>query len=100
MRQATFWKSWEALAHTLVYDATILAGTQTGKPFPAARWARLAVPTLVMDGGESPKFMHTAAQALADMRPAVVRRRTLAGQTHAVDVELLASVLVEFFSSD
>jgi Helix-turn-helix domain len=34
----------------------ILEGMQTGGPLPAERWAALAVPTLVIDGGDSPHF--------------------------------------------
>ncbi len=98
MRQAPFWRGWENLAHTLAYDATILEGTMTGKPLPADRWATITAPTLVIDGGASPPFMHTGAQALADLLP-TGQRRTLQGQTHAVDVEILADTLTEFFTT-
>jgi pimeloyl-ACP methyl ester carboxylesterase len=98
MRQAPFWQGLERLASTLAYDAAIMEGTQTGGPLPRDRWAGLTVPTLVMDGGASPPFMHSAAQALADLLPDG-RRRTLAGQTHAVDPVVLADVVAEFFTS-
>ena len=42
--------------------------------------------------------MHSAAQALADLLPDG-RRRTLAGQTPAVDPVVLADVVAEFFTS-
>ncbi len=51
-----------------------------------------------MDDGASPRFMHSAAQALADLLPAG-RRRILPGQTHAVDPEVLADAVAEFFTS-
>ncbi len=96
IRNSPFWAQWEASAHTLVYDFTILAGTMSGRPLPACRWAALTAPTLVMDGGASPANMHSGAQALADLLPNV-QRRTLPGQTHDVDVEVLTGVLTEFF---
>lgn len=65
MRQAPFWAGWQALAHTLAYDAAILDGTMTGQPLLDSRWAALTVPTLVIDGGASPPMMHSGAQALA-----------------------------------
>ena len=43
----------EAVAHTLPYD-TRSWGTTSGVPLPAARWATVTTPTLVIDGGESP----------------------------------------------
>ncbi len=64
---------------------------------PADRLASLTVPTLVIDGGASPAFMQSAAQAVALALPNA-RRRTLEGQTHEVAPEALAPVLVEFFS--
>jgi pimeloyl-ACP methyl ester carboxylesterase len=99
MRHAPFWAQWEALAPTLRYDAEILEGTQAGRPLPAERWAALTVPTLVLDGGDSPEFMHSGAQALADLKPRVITRHTLPGQTHAVDVHTLADVLTEYFAA-
>jgi pimeloyl-ACP methyl ester carboxylesterase len=97
MRDSPYWAQWEAMAHTLVYDATILAGTMSGRPLPAGRWASVTAPTLVMDGGASPAQMHSAAQALADLLP-TAERRTLPGQTYDVDVQVLTGVLTDFFS--
>jgi pimeloyl-ACP methyl ester carboxylesterase len=99
MRNAPFWGQWEALAHTLRYDGLILEGTQAARPLPTERWADLNVQTLVMDGGDSPQFMHSAAQALVDLHPDLVQRRTLPGQTHAVDVDALAEVVIPFFEA-
>jgi hypothetical protein len=41
--------------------------------------------------------MRQGAQALADILPNA-QRRTLEGQTHAVDPQALAPLLVEFFA--
>ncbi|HEY1322697.1 MAG TPA: alpha/beta hydrolase, partial [Streptosporangiaceae bacterium] len=69
MRQAPVWQDFEAVAHTLRYDALFMDGTLTGGPLPAGRWADVSVPALVIDGGASPAFMHNAADALAALLP-------------------------------
>ncbi len=52
-----------------------------------------------MDGGDSPTWMRNSVQAVADVLPNA-RHRTLAGQTHAVSPDVLAPILVEFFSGE
>jgi len=96
MRHAPFWIAMQSLAHTLPYDGAVIGDTMSGGPLPTHRWANLAIPALVLDGGASPQMMHDGAQALADLLP-TVQRRTLPGQTHAVDVEVLARALNDFF---
>ncbi|SRR6266545_7282902 len=64
--------------------------------FTVFTYDRRTVPTLVIDGGESPAYMHHGTQALADVLPHA-RRRTLEGQDHGAAPEVLAPVLVEFF---
>lgn len=63
------WGKGKAMAHTMVYDLTILEGTQDGKPLPASRWASAKMQTLVMAGSKSEKFFHTGAKAVADALP-------------------------------
>lgn len=84
-----------AMGHTLLYDAAAL-GDESAIPHDKA--ARVSVPTLVMDGGASFPFMHTAAVALAKAMPNG-EQRTLDGQTHDVQPEALAPVLIDFFKS-
>ncbi len=98
MRNEPFWTTFEAVAPTLVYDVTITKDCMSGRPLQAGQWASVRVPTLVIDGGASPAFMHTGAQALADVLPNALRR-TLEGQEHDVSPEVLAPVLDEFFAS-
>lgn len=98
MRQAPVWPEFEAVAHTLRYDALFMDGTLTGGPLPGGRWAGVTVPVLVIDGGASPDYMHNAASALADLLPDA-GRRTIEGQQHDVDPALLAPVLREFFTN-
>src|SRR5713226_8400082 len=94
MRNAPFWPMVEAVAHTLIYDTTIMGDNNS---LPTERVASVTVPTLVIDGGASPVWMHNAAQAVADVLPNA-QRRTLEGQTHDVAPEGLAPVLEEFFA--
>lgn len=97
MRQEPFWPAFEAVAHTLAHDGAFIADTMSGSPLPLKRWASVAVPTLVMDGGASPTWARNAAQTLADVLPHA-QRRTLEGQTHDVAPEALAPVLAAFFA--
>jgi pimeloyl-ACP methyl ester carboxylesterase len=97
MRGAPFWPAFEAVAHTLAYDGAIVAATMSGKPLPTDRWASVTIPTLVVDGDASPAWARNAVRALVDVLPAA-RRRTLEGQTHQVDPEVLAPVLEEFYA--
>lgn len=91
MRYAPFWPAQEALAHKLIYDAAIVGDYS----LPTERVTFVTVPTLVIDGGETPWLSH-AAQAVADALPNV-QRHTLKGQPHNVDPEAIAPVLAEFF---
>jgi len=97
MRQAPVWPMFEAVAPTLAYDAAAM-GEDRIAPFRRAAYVK--VPALVMDGGanlETMPFMHKSATALAR----AIRhgqQRTLEGQTHDVNLEVLAPVLVEFFT--
>jgi pimeloyl-ACP methyl ester carboxylesterase len=95
MRQTPIWSMFEAVAPTLAYDNAIMGDGSV----PTERMASVTVPTLVIDGGASPAFMHNAAQATADTLPNA-QRRTLEGQTHDVAPEVLAPVLEEFYKSD
>jgi pimeloyl-ACP methyl ester carboxylesterase len=94
LRQAPIWPAFESVAPTLAYDDAIMGDGSV----PTGLLESVAAPVLVMDGGESPAFMHDAARAVADSLPNA-QRRTLQGQTHDVDPEVLAPVLAGFFNS-
>jgi pimeloyl-ACP methyl ester carboxylesterase len=94
MRQTPIWPLFEVVAPTLAYDDAIMGdGT-----VPIERLAAIAVPTLVMAGAASPAFMLDTAQAVARALPNA-QLRTLEGQTHDVAPEVLAPMLVEFFTA-
>jgi hypothetical protein len=90
------WPMWEAVAPTIAYDAAAMGEDAS---VPTERAAGLAMPALVMDGGASYPFMHTTAMAFAQAMP-YGQQRTLEGQTHEVAVEVIAPILVEFFTSN
>jgi pimeloyl-ACP methyl ester carboxylesterase len=94
MHNTPMWEALEAVAHTLIYDVTIMG---CNNALPTERVASVTVPRLVIDGGASPAWMHHAAQAVADTLPNA-QRRTLPGQTHGVAAEAIAPVLEEFFA--
>jgi pimeloyl-ACP methyl ester carboxylesterase len=93
MRQHPMWPMWEAIEHTLAYEAAVLGYDAS---VPTERAASLSVPTLIMDGEMSYPFMHVTATALAKAMPHA-QHRTLEGQIHEVAAEAIAPVLVEFF---
>jgi pimeloyl-ACP methyl ester carboxylesterase len=97
MHDAPFWAELEKVAPTIAYDAAFMEGTMQGTPLPTERWAAISAPTLVLDGGASDAFMHTGADALAELLPDA-ERRTLKGQTHDVAPDVLAAELADFFS--
>jgi pimeloyl-ACP methyl ester carboxylesterase len=95
MRQHPMWPMWEAVGLTLAYDAAAMGEDAS---VPTKRAARVAVPTLIMNGSESYPFTHATAKALANAIPNA-QHRTLEGQTHDVAAEVLAPVLLEFFNA-
>jgi pimeloyl-ACP methyl ester carboxylesterase len=92
LRHAPFRPALEAIAHTLVYDASVV-GDLT---LPAAALRSIKMPTLVVYGGESPAFMGNAAKALAAALPNG-EVRALEGQTHDLAPKALGPVLIDFF---
>jgi pimeloyl-ACP methyl ester carboxylesterase len=102
MRQAPFWPLMEAVAPTLVYDATVMFG----RDFTPQKelLEQIAVPVLALSGdvdmlpGVDTSFMAKAAQAIAKMVPHG-KYQLLKGQTHDVDAEVIAPVLSQFYSS-
>jgi pimeloyl-ACP methyl ester carboxylesterase len=93
-RSEPWWAATEALAHTLAYDARIMADYS----IPADRAANVKVPALVVAGGADMPWMRETAKALADAIPNG-QVRFLDGQGHNVDMTVLGPVLKEFFAS-
>jgi pimeloyl-ACP methyl ester carboxylesterase len=78
MRTEPVWGWFSGLAHTLPYDLALGGGLP-----PSGRLAKIAVPTLVIGGGTSPRWFRSAARAVAEIVPDA-RYETLEGQDHGV----------------
>ena len=98
MREQPVWPAFEAVAHTLAYDAAVMGDSREGRPLPAERTASVRVPTLVIVGSEAGDWARNAARALADALPQG-RTCTLEGQFHAVAPALLAEAVADFFAA-
>jgi pimeloyl-ACP methyl ester carboxylesterase len=94
LRHAPFRPGLEKMAHTLVYEMTLI----NDKTLLSGDMAAVNAPTLVIDGANSPPVMHHASQALAKGIPGA-QYRSLAGQDHNIVPEVLAPVIVEFLVS-
>ena len=91
------WSKLKAIAHTLPYDGAIVKNYQRGHALPADRWASVTMPTLVMVGGKSPRWMRNGTRALAAVLPNS-QYRTLEGEIHNLRAKVHAPVLAEWFN--
>lgn len=90
MRDTPEWPGLVAIAPTLVQDYAVMGDSTVPDTF-----ADIRVPTLIADGALTAPFLRDAARVLATTIPGA-RHVTLPGQTHAVAVEAIAPVLIEF----
>jgi pimeloyl-ACP methyl ester carboxylesterase len=95
MRNAPFWPRLESVAHTLIYDTTIMGDFKL-PPERTRKWASIQAPTLVMGGEESPASLQNAVRAVAAAVPGAALRM-LEGQTHDAAPEVIARQLLPFF---
>lgn len=93
LRHAPFRPALEAMAHTLVYDTTILGNGQ----LPMDRVRAIRCPTLAIAAGKAHAFMRETADALARALPDG-RAVVLENATHDLVPEVLAPVLLPFFA--
>ncbi|MDX3800132.1 alpha/beta hydrolase [Streptomyces sp. AK04-3B] len=92
-RRSPMWAGMEAVAPTLAYDDAVMGGG----PAPRERLASVRVPVLAVAGGASPPWLREAVRTVADAVPRGTFR-TLEGQSHMVDPNVLAPVLADFFA--
>jgi pimeloyl-ACP methyl ester carboxylesterase len=93
LRGAPFRPALEAMAHTLVYDVTILgAGAVSSEQL-----ANIRQPCLAIAGGASPPVMREVSAALARSLPNG-RSLILENATHEIEPAVLAPVLEHFFN--
>ena len=93
MRNAPFRPALDDMAHTLVYETTIMGDGALPADLPAS----VTMPTLVMDGGDSPDWMRHAARVLAGAVPNG-QHCSLEGQTHDLVPEAIGPVLRDFLA--
>jgi pimeloyl-ACP methyl ester carboxylesterase len=96
IRQAPFFPALEAMAHTVVYDAT-LSGRPYDRPTPEMR--AVSVPVLVLTGEDTWPILRKTAEALpallADARYVTVP----GGENHTIEPAATAVVVREFLTS-
>jgi hypothetical protein len=94
LRQAPFRPALEAIAHTLVYEATIL-----GDGLVRLELAReISTPLLAIVGEATTPFMIETTHAVADAAP-TGRSVVLQGQGHDIDPEAVGPVIEEFLGT-
>ncbi len=93
VKSGPMWPTLERMAHTLVYDDEVMGDSL----LPAERFAQVTMPTLVIDGAESPDWARASVQALVDALPHG-QRYSLAGHTHFLVPEAVAPVINQFLS--
>ncbi|MFF8034192.1 MULTISPECIES: alpha/beta fold hydrolase [unclassified Streptomyces] len=92
-RQSPLWAGMESMAQSLAYDDAVMGDGSV----PRELLSSIRVPVLSIAGDASPAWMREAARAIADAVPRGTYR-TLGGQTHMVEPDVLAPVLAEFFA--
>jgi pimeloyl-ACP methyl ester carboxylesterase len=95
MRNMPMWPALESVAHTLIYDTTLMGDFSLSTELTRLA-ASVRVPVLVMGGGASPVSLQLAVQAVAGAIPGA-QLRMLDGQTHEVAPDAIAPVLEAFF---
>ncbi|MCR8657709.1 alpha/beta fold hydrolase [Paenibacillus endoradicis] len=95
----TVWSRLMAVAHTLPYDAALLDGYMDGKSLPTDMWSTVTMPTLILEGTESPASLRHGAKALADVLPNVrlLSKKGL-GHTKKLNAKMISMELSAFFT--
>jgi pimeloyl-ACP methyl ester carboxylesterase len=93
MKRSPEWEAIRKIDFTLAYDYAVLGDGDVPEEIVNA----IRVPTLVMNGEKSMDFMGAAADRIAALVPQS-QRKPLKGQAHQAETEVMAPVLVEFFT--
>jgi pimeloyl-ACP methyl ester carboxylesterase len=92
MKKSPDWEGIRKIDFTLAYDYDVLGDGTVPEDIANA----IAVPTLVMDGEKSMDFMRPTATRIAKLIPNA-QHTTIKGQTHQVEAQAVAPLLIEFF---
>lgn len=93
LMDAPWVRALEPLARTLPYDIAVAAGG-----VPAGELAKVAIPVLVIGGGNSPAWFQRSVAEQAAAVPGA-RQMTLDGYDHNAPPEVLTPILAEFFTA-
>lgn len=93
-RRSPMWAGLEAIAPSLAHDDAVMGDGLV----PRERIASIGVPLLAVAGEASPRWLRAAVHDVAEAAPKGAYL-TLERQSHMVEPEVLAPVLVEFFGS-
>lgn len=88
MRLMPMWRKLERVAHTLPYDAALMAGFRV----PVERLERVRARVVILHGGKTDARLALAARGAAAAIPGA-RHREVPGQSHDVDPEVLVAAL-------
>jgi pimeloyl-ACP methyl ester carboxylesterase len=97
MHNEPWWAGMEAVAPTLLYDSEVMGDISRGGTVPTDILSAVTMPTLVLFGGASPRWMSDVGRKIADGLPDG-RFGVLEDQDHVVPPDILAPVLTEFFA--
>lgn len=94
-KQHPIWDAFLALAPTLVYDCAL--GIDYS-PVPIDLLPSIEIPTLVIDGGDSPQWIFAACESLADGLPNGTHHRE-PGESHVLNQKTTGPLITSFFTS-
>lgn len=95
------WSRLMIVAHTLPYDAALLDGYMEGKELSAESWSSVTIPTLVLEGIESPISLRHSAKSLASVLPnALLTSKKGLGHTKKLDTKKISPELTAFFTAN
>jgi hypothetical protein len=88
------WPAFEAMAHTLAYDAAVMGDSAV----PEDLLARVPVPTIAFASSASPEWLRGGAQAAGRLVPDAEYRQ-VDGVFHDAPPEVVGPILNEFFAA-
>lgn len=92
VRGSYLWPTLVSMAYTLRYDDAIMGDCE----LPEGRFSELTLPTLVIEGSDSPQWARNAVKALAGQLPNG-RTFSLADHDHFLDPNAVAPIIGDFF---
>jgi hypothetical protein len=94
MRQSPMWPGLEAMAQSVVYDATLTSTLAV----PTAGMTAVTTPTLILIGAQTWPKLAQGARALAGMMPGAQLREVAGGQDHDIPTLATAAAVRELLA--